>query len=283
MCKALLIAFSLLFVPLVFGQVADTTESDTLYVIEARAMVRFNLNDYGSTGNIWPDSVIDDWLHQSCWEIASQGVIARRDTIVTVANISWYLLNADFMRVKDVLIKYTEDNRWRGLIMQNDSVTLSEPEVVKRDTIITTANTVWYALNTDIMRVREVMFRDKGGRWKGLNPKSGIWARDKDIGINSYEIDGTYIRIDKPSAQAGDSIIVVYNPYYQGVKGYGIDGKYLRIDKTPADSGDSLIVVYFATANDLTGGDSVIVNLPYQYEMQIIQGAMQRAKTSNRE
>ncbi len=132
------------------------------------------------------------------------------------------------------------------------------------------------------MRVLEVMVKDKGNRWKGLKPKgNSIWARDNDIGINTYEIDGSFLRIDRPSSQAGDSIVVVYKTYVGGVKGYDVDAKHLKLDVALTAVGDSVIVVYSAYVNDLTDSGGVVINIPYEYQIPLIEGAVKRALRAN--
>jgi len=267
--KYLILFITTLLLAPVYGQICQDVESDTFYVIEARASVRFNLNDAGSSTH-WPDSVINDWLNQSCYEIAGNKTNEKRDTIVTSDSVGFHWMNYDFMSLRGLLIK--GDSRWSNLLIPDSLGRING--IVKQDTITTTNNTMMYELNDDFGSLVGAIIKRKSDRWVTLKPASligdGSFGDGSDLkNINSYTIVNNHLLLDTPPVEGGETIIVIYVAYQ-----YFVSDK--RLANPSLSDGDSIIVVYYAFANNLSG-DSVIVNIPYQYRTQLIEGAVKRA------
>lgn len=257
----------------VFGQIAEDAESDTLTLGDARTELRYLLNDYGSS-TTWPDSVLNGFIRQSAWEIAGGGVIEKRDTIVIAADSFYYPLIADFMFMIKYMVK--SDGRWL-VFGKGDSLGMGT--VIKQDTIITEDDTPMYSLNDDFISELGIILK-RDTRWGGLYPKSlkgegSIGTDTEQETIQSYSIAGRRLFIDPPPGVGGDTLIVIYTALL-----YFVSDK--RIVAPAPVAGDSVIIFYASYLNTLSA-DASIVNLPYEYRTQLLQGAASRAKTSNRE
>lgn len=258
------VALSLLFVSPIFGQVCQDSESDTLYVIEARSALRYRLNDYDTNNKHWPDSVLNSFLSQVSWSIP----IEKRDTIVTTSSV-YCSLATDFNDIRGVMIK--NDSRWGKLIKPDSS---GAGAIVKQDTITTVADQAEYSLNSDFLNNLGIVKKTASStRWVGLLPKPVI-GPDKQALLGgsgesgtvfSYSILGKRLLLDPPPTDAGDLLIVYYTAFE-----YTVSDK--RLVLTSPNSGDSLIVFYLARPNNLTS-DSVIVNIPFKFREQLIEGA----------
>lgn len=264
----------LLVIP-AFGQICQDAESDTLLASEALASLRFDLNDYRSSNQTWPDSVLYNFLNQAKWEISAKGVIEKRDTIVTKTDTSFYTANSDFMYEHGVILK--DDGRWTALI-KPDSV--GHGILYKQDTIVTTNNTAMYSLNDDFIFEAGVLW-NSSGRWRSLGkklfiglPRDSLFGGKSDASvIGSYAIVGKRMFIDSPPIEGGDTLLVIYAAFE-----YFVSDKQFVISRPVA--GDSIIVFYAAYGNELTGA-AVIVNMPYEYRTQLIEGAYNRAVRAN--
>ena len=270
--KYLLILLMLLLVVPAFGQVCQDSESDTLYVVEARAALRYALKDYNMSDKTWPDSVLNSYLYQAAWTLVPE----KRDTIVTAANTLYYSMNADFVDMRGVIVKV--NGRWSQLLKPDSS----GGRLVKQDTVIASAGTMMYPLNNDFLGGIGVISK-KGVRWSSLYPASlkGLetdkpFGRGSDKGnIQYYTIADKYLFLDTPPVESGDTLIIVYACFE-----YFVSDKRIVIN-APV-SGDSIIVFYAAYPNNFTG-DSVIVNIPFKYREQLITKAVAFALRANRE
>lgn len=135
--------------------------------------------------------------------------------------------------------------------------------IVKQDTIRTSLKVFQYSLNTDCMAILGALFKGSDDLWRGL------YKRSISAIMETENLFGREAELNKI---------------------YG----YTELDKsiilTPMKTAyDSLIIFYAAYANDLTdssgwgGYDSVIVNVPYEYQVAVVQGAKKRALVANRE
>ena len=155
------------------------------------------------------------------------------------------------------------DEILRVFLNQSLKEIASQGAIVKQDTIRTSLNVFQYSLNTDCIAVIGALFKGGDDLWKGLYKRS-ISAITETENLFGREAETNKI--------------------------YG----YAELDKsiilTPLKTAyDSLIIFYAAYANDLTDSsgwgsyDSVIVNVPYEYQVAVVQGAKKRALIANRE
>jgi len=239
------------------------------------------------------------------WGDSTNKIVEKRDTIVTADSTIYYVLNEDFGYMLKYLVK--NDDRW-VVIDGNDSAGMSM--VIKQDTIITTANTPMYDLNDDFVGELGIIIK-RDTRWSGLYPKllkgEGSFGTDANKeNIQSYSIADKKLFIDPPLAVGSDTLIVVYVSavsrcfvsdkrfvvnapvtgdsiivFYASLSSeYYVSDKKLVINAPMAS--DSIIIFYAAYANDLSA-DAAIINIPYEYRTQLLQGAVKRARLSNRE
>ena len=159
--------------------------------------------------------------------------------------------------------------RWSNTVLDNfinESLReiASSGAIEKLDTIVTVLNTFKYSLNPDCIGVAGVLKKAQT-RWVALNYRP---LRSED---------GTIALFGKSPSQT------ILSDYY-------VSDKYLCLD--PLGSGDdSLLIFYYAFANNVTDTtgtgasvvDSIIINVPYQYQTAVVQGAVNRALASNRE
>jgi len=254
----------------IYSQICQDTESDTFYVIEARASLRYDLNDYNLSNKSWPDSVLNNFLSQAAWELGPE----KRDTIKTTT-AQFYSLNTDFMDIRGVMVK--NDSRWTSLLRPDSS---GAGALVKLDTIVTTINTIMYTLNNDFISDLGVLIK-RSERWGALYQTSlrgpdgsGLFGRSGDTKIiNSYSVAGKRLFLDSPPPKNGDTLLVVYTAFE-----YFVSDKRLIIN-APV-SGDSIVVFYSAYPNNFTS-DSVIVNIPFKYRSQLIERAYGLAIRAN--
>lgn len=198
---------------LAMSQTVIFSEADTVYLIEARTTLRYELGDNDSTNATWSNTILDNFINSSMRDVASLGAIIKLDTVVTAANQLKYALNTDAIRVL--------------------------PGVLRKD--------------------------NASGRWKAIEFRA---LRKMDAS------DVPFGRDNKPTG-----------PYYY----YSIDKNFF-VDKV-GSGGDSLMIFYESYANNVldttnTGApnvDSIIINVPYQFQGLVIKGAKSMALLSNRE
>ncbi len=160
------------------------------------------------------------------------------------------------------------DARWSNAILRdylNQSLrdVAAKGMIEKLDTIITGADTVIYQLNADFMEIKGALVKTAQERWSSLYMRPVGGTADK---VDLYGRDGDKIK--------------VYS--------FHITDKFILIDSPPPSGGDSLILIYSAYSNDLTdatgnGPESTIVNVPFELQNEVIEGAMLRALRANRE
>lgn len=107
----------LVFLPsLAMGQTALLPEADTVYLIEARTTLRYELGDNDSANATWSNAILDNFINSSMRAVASIGTIIKLDTVITSTNQFKYALNADLITVlPGVLRKDNASGRWKAM------------------------------------------------------------------------------------------------------------------------------------------------------------------------